>query len=144
MNRYLRFLMDRDYRFVVLGNRGWFKDMLDDEYLRRRFKGVFGLELDLENPKTFNEKMQWLKINDRNPLYTRLVDKFEVKQWVSERIGEEYIIPTYGVYDSFDEIDFDKLPDSFVMKCTHDSGSVILCDNRRNLIYEQIKKRINA
>ena len=84
-------------------------------------------KLNLKTPQTFNEKLQWLKIYDRKPIYTTMVDKYEVKNYVADKIGDEYIIPTLGVWDSFDEIDFDSLPDQFVLKCTHDSGGLVIC-----------------
>ena len=74
-----------------------------------------------------DEKLQWLKLYDRNPLYTKLVDKAEVKPWVAERIGWEHVVPTLGVWDSFDDIDFGALPERFVLKCTHDSGGLAIC-----------------
>ena len=93
--------------------------------LKKRFKERVGYSLNLDNPKTFNEKLQWLKLHDHNPLYTTMVDKYAVKKYVADKIGEQYIIPTLGVWEHFDEIDFDKLPNQFVLKCTHDSGSVV-------------------
>lgn len=105
-------------------------DEADELYLRMAFRSRFGYPLDLKNPKTFNEKLQWLKLHDRNPLYTKLVDKAEVKPWVAERIGWEHVVPTLGVWDSFDEIDFDALPERFVLKCTHDSGGLAICRDR--------------
>lgn len=144
MNRFVRFVIDNDYRFVVLGNLGFYKNMPDDEYLRRRFKGIVGMELNLDNPKTFNEKIQWLKLYDRNPIYTKLVDKYEVKQWVADKIGKEYIIPTLGIYDRFAQIDFNSLPQNFVIKCTHDSGSAIICKNKENFNPGHAKKKIEA
>lgn len=142
MNKYIRFLVDSDYRFVVMGNWGFFKNMDDEKYLKKRFKAILGIELDLDNPKTFNQKIQWLKINDRNSIYPKLVDKFEVKKWVAEKIGEEYVVPTYGIYDSFDQIDFSKIPNSFVIKCTHDSGSAIICNNKSDFDVNSAKKKI--
>lgn len=102
----------------------------DKVFLRMQYRAVFGKKLNLKEPKTFNEKLQWLKLYDRNPEYCRLVDKYEVKKLISDTLGEEYIIPTLGVWDSFDDIDFDSLPDRFVLKCTHDSGSVVLCRDK--------------
>lgn len=102
----------------------------DKVFLRMQYRAVFGKKLNLTEPKTFNEKLQWLKLYDRNPEYCRLVDKYEVKKLISDTLGEEYIIPTLGVWDSFDDIDFDSLPDRFVLKCTHDSGSVVLCRDK--------------
>ena len=99
----------------------------DELYLKTIYKNHFGKRLNLKNPKTFNEKLQWLKLYDRNPDYTKMVDKHEAKDYVSKIIGNEYIIPTLGVYDRFDEIDFDNLPNEFVIKCTHDSGGLVIC-----------------
>ena len=94
---------------------------------------VFGKRLRLKNPQTYSEKLQWLKLHEGDPIYTRMVDKAEAKKYVTEIIGEEYIIPTYGVWNHFDEIDFDKLPDQFVLKTTHDSGGVIICKDKKTL-----------
>lgn len=116
--------------------------MSDKIYLKMRYKEVFGKELDLKNPQTFNEKLQWLKLYDRNPEYIKMVDKYEAKKYVADKIGEEYIIPTIGVYDSFDEIDFDRLPKQFVLKCTHDSGGLVICRNKEKFDKDKVKKVI--
>lgn len=87
------------------------KLMSDRYYLKVMWKQWMGYELDLEQPKTFNEKLQWLKLYDCKPEYTMMVDKYRVKQWVAGKIGEQYVIPTLAVYNSVDEIDLDKLPD---------------------------------
>ena len=110
-----------------LGQRGWFHGMDDEKYLRLCYKAYLGRELDLDCPTTFNEKIQWLKLHDRNPLYVTLVDKEKVKHWVASKIGSDHVIPTLGVWDSFNEIDFDGLPNHFVLKTTHDSGGVVVC-----------------
>lgn len=102
----------------------------DKLYLKCAFRERMGYPLDLRNPRTFNEKIQWLKLYDRNPLYHTLVDKYEVKRYVAEIIGSEHIIPTLGVWDSFDDIDFDMLPNRFVLKCTHDSGSIVIVKDK--------------
>ena len=102
----------------------------DERYLKLLYRMRIGHSLDLENPATFNEKLQWLKVYDHNPLYTMLVDKAEVKAWVAERIGWEYIVPTLGIWESFEQIDFSSLPESFVLKCTHDSGGLAICRSR--------------
>lgn len=105
-----------------------------------------GKKLNLKEPKIYNEKLQWLKLYDRNPEYTRLVDKHEVKSFVAERIGEEYIIPTLGVWDNVEDIDFDALPNQFVLKCTHDSGGLVICRSKKDLdlraARNKIKKRL--
>ncbi len=103
-----------------------------------------GKKLDLKDPKTFNEKLQWLKLYDRNPEYTKMVDKYEVKKYVADIIGEEYIIPTLGVWDKFEDIDFAALPDQFVLKCTHDSGGLVICRDKSKLDIEEAKKKITS
>lgn len=101
-----------------------------------------GYPLNLNNPVTYNEKLQWLKLNDRKNNYSKLVDKYEVKKFVANKIGKEYIIPTYGVWNRFDEIDFDKLPNQFVLKCTHDSGSYVICSDKEKFDVEAAKLKI--
>lgn len=90
---------------------------------------------------TFNEKLQWLKLHDRQPEYTTMVDKYEVKKYVAKMIGEQYIIPTLGVWDHFDDIDFDKLPNQFVLKCTHDLGGLVIVQDKSKLDIVAAKKR---
>ena len=109
-------------------------------WISYRFKKKMGYPMDWKNPKTYSQKLQWLKVYDKNPLYTTLVDKYEVKKYIAEKIGEEYVIPTLGVWDSFDEIDFDALPDQFVLKCTHDSGGLIICRDKSKLDIESARK----
>ena len=114
----------------------------DKLWLTWRFKQRLGYKMDWKNPKTFNQKLQWLKVYDRNPEYTKMVDKYEAKKYVAERIGEEYIIPTLGVWNRFDDIDFDQLPDQFVLKCTHDSGGLVICRDKNTLDKAAAKKKI--
>ncbi len=116
----------------------------DKTYLQLKYRMEFGKALDLKNPKTFNEKLQWLKLYNRNPEFSKMVDKYEVKKYVANIIGEEHIIPTIGVWDKFDEIDFDALPDQFVLKCTHDSGGLVVCTDKSKLDKEAAKKKIEA
>lgn len=97
---------------------------------------------NLKNPKTFNEKLQWLKLHDRKPEYTAMVDKYEAKKVVADRIGEQYVIPTLGVWERFDDIDFDKLPNQFVLKCTHDCGGLVICRDKSRLDIPAAKKKI--
>lgn len=125
-----------------IGKNSFLKGMSDEKYLKMIFKDNMGYPLDLENPKTFNEKLQWLKLYDRKPVYTTMVDKYEAKKYVADIIGEEYIIPTLGVWDSFDDIDFDKLPEQFVLKCTHDSGGLVICRDKSKLDMEHARKKI--
>lgn len=121
-----------------------FKCISDKMYLKLFFRGQMGKKLDIKHPVTFNEKMQWLKLYDRKPLYTQLVDKYEVKKYVANKIGEEFVISTYGIYSSFDDIDFTALPDKFVIKCTHDSGGLVICDDKKKINIKQTKKKINS
>ena len=116
---------------------GLLKRLPDKACIELLYRRAFGTMPDLENPKTFNEKLQWLKLYDRRPEYTTMVDKFEAKKWVADRIGEQYIIPTLGVWDTFQEIDFDALPDQFVLKCTHDSGGIVICKDKNNFDIEK-------
>lgn len=104
--------------------------MSDSEYLKILFRYKMGYNLDLDNPQTFNEKLQWLKLNDIHPEYTLMVDKYEVKKYVASIVGDSFIIPTYEVYEEIEQIDFKKLPNQFVLKCTHDSGGVVICKDQ--------------
>ena len=142
MKKLIRFFSDDAYRFMHLTNRGFYNYLSDEKFLRKRFKARFGRDLDLENPKTFNEKLQWLKLYNRKPEYTRMVDKYEAKRYVAEKIGEEYIIPTLGVWDRFEDIDFDSLPNQFVLKCTHDSGGLVICRDKNSLDFKKARKKI--
>ena len=115
----------------------------DKMYLKMKFRLKMNKKLDLNQPKTFNEKLQWLKLNDRKDIYTIMVDKYEVKKYVANIIGEEHIIPTIGIYDKFDNIDFDKLPNQFVIKCTHDSGGLVIVKDKSKINIDKIRKKIN-
>ena len=117
--------------------------MPDNIYLKLRFRQYMRKKLNLKNPQSFNEKLQWLKLYDRNPFYTTLVDKYAVKKYVADLRGNTYIIPTFGVWDSFDEIDFDTLPNDFVLKCTHDSGGVIICRNKSTFNRQEAKEKLS-
>lgn len=97
---------------------------------------------DLEHPRTFNEKLQWLKLNDIHPEYERLVDKYEAKVVVSQLIGGGYIIPTIGVWDYFDDIDFDLFPNQFVLKTTHDSGGVVVVKDKSKMNIANVRAKI--
>lgn len=125
-----------------LDSRGFFNKLSDKTYLKTMYKIKVHKHLDLDNPKTFNEKLQWLKLHVRDPKYTACVDKYEVKKIVADELGEELIIPTIGIWNSFDEIDFDSLPEQFVLKCTHDSGGLVICKNKSDLNIPQAKKKI--
>ncbi len=119
------------------------KVLPDKAYLSLKYRLKFGKKMPWEKPVTFNQKLQWLKLYDRNPEYSRMVDKYEAKIYVAEKIGEEYTIPTLGIWDKFDDIDFNTLPDKFVLKCTHDCGSVILCKDKSTFDIERAKKKLD-
>jgi len=125
-----------------LDSRGAFRWMSDEMYLQFMFRIKMHNKLNLSNPTTFSEKIQWLKLNDRRPEYTTMVDKYAVKKYVSDIIGEEYIIPTLGVWEKFEDIDFSSLPDQFVLKCTHDSGGLVICRDKSKLDMDATKRKI--
>ncbi len=114
----------------------------DETFLRLLFKLSMGKVLNLDNPQTFSEKLQWLKLYNRKPEYTQMVDKYEAKKYVANIIGDEYIIPTLGVWDNVDDIDFDSLPNQFVLKCTHDSGGLVICKDKSKLDVKSAKKKL--
>ena len=114
----------------------------DSIYLKYKFKRIMGRSLDLKHPKYYNDKLQWLKLHDHNPEYIKLVDKYKVKNIVGDMIGMQHIIPTLGVWNSFDEIDFTALPEQFVLKCTHDSGSAIVCKEKKELCLEETREKL--
>lgn len=141
--QYFFCLFDRNKRFLTLAKmHGFYPSMSDEEYLKNLFIAIMGYNINMENPKSFNEKLQWLKLNDRNPMYFNLVDKCEVKKYVAELIGDEHVIPTYGVWDKFEDIPFDDLPNQFVLKCTHDSGSLVVVKDKIHFDKKEAKKRI--
>lgn len=115
-----------------------------EKEIKKVFKSRVGYSPNLSNPATFNEKMQWLKLHDHNPLYTRLVDKAEVKGYVASIIGQEYVIPTLGVWDRWEDIDFNSLPNQFVLKCTHDSGGIVICKDKSKFDFKKAKKKLTA
>lgn len=139
-----RYLADSDYRFTFNDAHGLYQKLDDEAYLKRRYYARFGKKLNLDNPKTLNEKLQWLKLHDRKPIYTQMVDKIEAKKLVAESVGEEYIIPTLGIWDRFEDIDFDVLPDQFVLKCSHDSGGLVICRDKNKLDIELARTKINS
>lgn len=118
--------------FRNLTHKGLTRWIPDKAYIKIAYRLCIGKKLNLDNPKTFNEKLQWLKLYDRNPQYIEKVDKYRVRGYIKEVIGEEYLIPLLGVWDSFEDINFDILPEKFVLKCNHDSGSVIICKDKNS------------
>ena len=129
----------RETAIFLLSKLHWISD---EQYLKIKYRLSMGEKLNLEDPQTYNEKLQWLKLHYRNPRYTELVDKYTVKAYVSSTIGAEYVIPTLGVWSSVEEIDFDQLPDRYVLKCTHDSGSVVICRDKHSFDINAAKQRV--
>ena len=138
-----RYLLDPDYRFLVDSSLGKHRSMDDEAFLYRVYHARLGKELHLHPPVTFNEKLQWLKLHDRRPEYRDMADKATVKDYISQKIGNSYIVPTIGVFESFDDIDFESLPNSFVLKCTHDSGGLVICYDKASFNKEAAKKTLN-
>lgn len=130
------------YAIMLLGRV--FPDTVkaDAIYLRLLYRNRMKKKLNLQKPETYNEKLQWLKLYDRQAKYTDLVDKYVVKSYVENLIGKDYIIPTLGVWDNFEDINFDRLPQQFVLKCTHDSGGLVICTDKANFNEDKAKKRI--
>ena len=114
------------------------------EQLAYWFYNITGEVLNLENPKTFNEKIQWMKLYDSTPLKTRLADKYLVRKWVKDKIGEKYLVPLLGVWDSFDEINFDLLPNQFVLKCNHGCGYNYIVKDKSTFNIDDARQKINA
>ncbi len=120
-----------------LARNGWLNWLPDETILKIMYKSRLHRKPDFVHPKTYNEKMQWLKLHDRKPIHTRMVDKIEAKGFIADVVGEQYTIPTLGVWDRAEDIDFDSLPDRFVLKCNHDSHSVIVCKDKSALDRKQ-------
>ena len=139
----MKYLTSPDYRFRIRSAKGHYNHLPDEEFLRRVYKAVMNKELPLENPQTFNEKLQWLKLHDRRPEYTVMADKYLVRDYIAEKLGSEYLIPLLGVWDDPEEIDFDSLPDQFVLKCNHNSGmGMCICKDKSKLDIEKVKQEL--
>lgn len=136
----LLFVIKKTYRmYFTMADTN--KTLIPDKpYIKKLYEIKTGKKLDLKNPQTFNEKLQWLKLNNRKPVYTTMVDKYLVKEYVSNIIGDEYLIPTIAVYDKPEDIDFDVLPNQFVLKTTHDSGGVVVCKDKNRLDINKVRE----
>lgn len=114
----------------------------DKLYILLKYRLTIGGYCNLKNPKTFQEKLQWIKLNDRKPIYHQMVDKYDAKKFIAERVGEEYVIPTLGIWDRFEDIDFESLPNQFIIKNTHDSGTYFICKDKSKLDIKEVRKRL--
>lgn len=138
-----RLFIDSDYRFQVCASLGFYNRMNDRTYLKKMFKYIMGYELNLNNPKTFNEKLQWLKLYNQRPEYTVMVDKYAVRSYIADRFGEKYLIPLIGVWNDPKEIDFTTLPNQFVLKCNHNSGlGMCICKDKSKLNIKDAKREL--
>lgn len=135
-----KLMKPRELMFSICHRTGIVNLWSDEKYIRMHYRVRLGRELNLDNPCRFTEKMQWLKLYDRKDEYTTMVDKFEVKKYVSEKIGEKYVIPCLGVWERFEDINFSILPNQFVLKTTHDSGGVAICKDKNNFDIEKAEK----
>ena len=124
-------LIKRPWKIIIRAENTPFKCFIPSKlYLTCVFKERIGRYIKWNNLRSYNEKLQWLKIYDNNPIYCSLVDKYIVKDYVSRLIGEEYVIPTIGIWETFEDIEFETLPNEYVLKCTHDSGGLVLCQDK--------------
>ncbi len=133
----LKKILSRDFRSKLMYALKFLPDKL---YLQLFYFATTGKLINFKNPKGFNEKLQWLKVNDKRPEYTKLVDKLAVREHIKEVLGEEYLFPLLGSWESFDDIDFDALPEQFVLKCNHDSGSSKIIKNKSALTEEDLNE----
>lgn len=116
----------------------------DVRYIKWKYWINIGERCNLKAPTTFQEKLQWLKLNDHKPIYHDMVDKCEAKRFITERVGEEYVIPTIGVWDRFEDINWESLPNEFIVKNTNDSGTYCICTDKSKLDIEAIKRRLSV
>jgi len=143
INAGYKYITDSSYRFKIKNEHGFYRNWSDEKFLTYAYLKTMGKSLDLENPKTFNEKLQWLKLHNRKPEYTIMVDKYRVRDYVADKLGEEYLIPLLGVWDDPDDIEFDALPDQFVLKCNHNSGlGMCICKDKSKLDISMTRVRL--
>ena len=134
-----KLFLDGSYRFRILSSLGFFNWIDDERYIKKQYSAIIGKPLDLDNPKSFSEKLQWLKLYDHNPQYTIMADKYRVREYVSNIIGSDYLIPILGVWNRARDINFDQLPQAFVLKCNHNSGGgMCICKDKSRLDVDEV------
>ncbi|SEA08164.1 TupA-like ATPgrasp [Eubacterium aggregans] len=139
-----KYISNSDYRFLINAGFGKCDSMNDEDYLKKKYSIIMGKELNLDNPQTFNEKLQWLKLYDRKPEYTMMVDKIEVRKYIAETIGEEYLIPCLETWDRAKDINFDDLPNQFVLKCNHNSGTgMCICKDKTKIDFKKVQNGLD-
>ncbi|MBR6622307.1 MAG: glycosyl transferase [Ruminococcus sp.] len=138
---FIKFLLSRDYRFILFSAKGMSVNIPSKDFISKMYKIKIGKKLNLAKPHTYTEKLQWLKLYDQRPEYTIMVDKCAAKEYVASKIGEQYIIPTIGIWNSPDEIDFSSLPEKFVIKCNHNSGlGMYICHDKNKMNISKVKR----
>lgn len=142
MTKLMKLVNNPSLLYILAAEHGLTNWISDEAHLKMMYRASLGAKLDLKNPVTFNEKLQWLKIHDHNPLYTTLVDKYRVKQWVADRIGSEHVTETYAMWERAEDIDISGLPDRFVLKTNHDCGGIAICRDRSTFDLESAKKKL--
>lgn len=139
---FVKFLKDPLRLIPALSSRGFFRWLPDKPYLQLNYYAHMGRKLDLKQPRTYTEKLQWLKLYDRDPRYPMLVDKLAVRRYIAQTVGQAYLVPLLGAWDRAEDVDFDSLPRQFVLKCTHDSGGVLLCPDKEQLDRQQAIQKL--
>lgn len=137
-----RLIKNPRYLFWVFAKRGFFNWMDDEQYIKLMYSALLGEKLNLDNPVTFNEKLQWIKLYNHRNIYTKMVDKYLAKDFIKEVIGEKYVVPTYAVWNNTDDINISQLPNSFVLKCNHDSKGLVICKDKNYFDVERAKKKL--
>lgn len=138
-------IIKKPYLILLKSNDIGLIHLSDKQYIKYQYKKTVGKDINLINPTTFGEKLNWLKLNDRNEKYTQMVDKYLMKEYIKETIGDKYVVPLIGVWDSPEQIDFDKLPNKFVLKCNHNSGTgMFICRDKTSInkdeVFSNLKK----
>lgn len=142
MNKFIKYLKNPALVYPLATSRGLTNWVPDKVHLNLLYRVRIGARLNLECPTGFNEKLQWLKLHDRNPLYTRLVDKYAVKDWVADRIGARYVTETFACWDRAEDIDISSLPERFVLKTSHDCGGIAICRDRATFDLNAAKRKL--
>lgn len=143
MNKLNKVIKNPWLLYLVAAEKGMTDYLNDEQHLKYMYRACMGEPLNLDKPVGFNEKMQWLKLHDRNPLYTTLVDKYKAKTWVADRIGAEHVSKTYAVWDNASSIDITNLPDKFVLKTNHDCGGIVICSDRSTFDLDAAKNKLS-
>lgn len=138
----IKVIINSEFRFSFLAGKGKKGDVPAAVFLKRLYRYRMGRELNLDKPVFYTEKLQWLKLYDHQQEYTQMVDKYAVKEYVAEKIGKEYVIQLLGVWERVEDIDFNQLPQKFVLKTTHDSGGIIVCKNKETLNIPAVRRKL--